>query len=295
MAEVSVSVSKPKVMEYLDLRLYLADYFAYRKNFDNGFSYEAWAQELGFKSRSYLRMIALGRKKATENFVEAFSCQVFDDERDKEYFHYLVLYSQAKRHRDRQLFGKKLVQILHRVNGQKEIESHYEFLADPCMSRLLVLLSFNDLERSPQQLSAILGRDEKYTKMALEKLEELGLAQRETANDRPSWKSVNIKFKVSSKFGDLGLRAFHESSLAGAMDAISLPPAVRRYRSLLVPLSEEELDEFFQAMDAFANEILMKFQSDSYRQRRLFQFNANIYPVTEIVPEKDAESVVFAE
>lgn len=55
-------MKKPNIFEYLDIISYLSDYYMYRKSIHSGFSYESWAAELELKSRSFLRMMVLGKK-----------------------------------------------------------------------------------------------------------------------------------------------------------------------------------------------------------------------------------------
>ena len=271
-----MDMKKPVIFEYLDLTQYLGDYVKFRKAAQGDFSYEKWADELGFKSRSYLRMIIIGKKKATESFEEAFSRQSLFAPQEIEYFHFLILYSQCKTHKERQLYGKKLVHLIHEVSGQKEVASQFTFLSDPVLPRLLILLSFDDLSKNPVSLAPLIGKSTEETLNYLKELEALDLAEQIEG----VWVSKNKKFKVPNRFGDHAVRSFHENSLQEAMKAFDLPAGLRRFRGLMLPLSQEELTELFGMLDVFANEVLLKFQSDRYEGRRLFQLNANILPIT---------------
>ncbi|KYG64966.1 hypothetical protein AZI86_12285 [Bdellovibrio bacteriovorus] len=271
-----MSLQKPVIFEYLDLTQYLCDYVKFRKSAQNDFSYEKWADELGFKSRSYLRMIIIGKKKATESFEEAFVRQALYSAQEIEYFHFLILYSQCKTHKERQLYGKKLVLLIHEVSGQKEVVSQFTFLSDPVLPRLLILLSFDDLARNPQGLAPLINKSSEETLNCLKELESLDLAEHREG----VWISKNKKFKVPNRYGDHAVRSFHENSLQEAMKAFDLPAELRRFRGLMLPLSQDELTELFGMLDVFANEVLLKFQSDRYEGRRLFQLNANILPIT---------------
>jgi hypothetical protein len=52
-------LQKPFPSSYLNIHLYLQDYYAYRKAITAGFSYEIWSRELQIKSRSYLIMVVV--------------------------------------------------------------------------------------------------------------------------------------------------------------------------------------------------------------------------------------------
>lgn len=78
---------------------------------------------------------------------------------------------------------------------------------------------------------------------------------------------------------------FHELSLQQAIQAFHQPAKVRKYRSLLLPLTEEELGELYILLDDFASHQLTRFNAESFKGRRLFQMNINIHPVTKEVTE----------
>lgn len=61
---------RPEIFDYLDARQYLNDLYSYRKSMEPGFSFEAWAEELGFRSRSHLRMCLIGKRKISPLFIE---------------------------------------------------------------------------------------------------------------------------------------------------------------------------------------------------------------------------------
>ncbi|MEN0059555.1 MAG: hypothetical protein AAGB31_12020, partial [Bdellovibrio sp.] len=52
----------PCIYNHSNSRDYLLAYYKHKKEMLPGFSYEAWAQELGYKSRSYLKMIVSGER-----------------------------------------------------------------------------------------------------------------------------------------------------------------------------------------------------------------------------------------
>ena len=80
----------PRVTEYIDIISYLQDYYQWRKSTNKDFSYAFWSEELGFSSRSYIRMIIMGQKKVTKKFVEAFTRSNFNTPIEEEYFLSLI-------------------------------------------------------------------------------------------------------------------------------------------------------------------------------------------------------------
>src|SRR5437868_6446470 len=135
----------PDVFAYLDVLSYLQDYYAFRKSTDKDFSYEKWSDELGFNSRSFLRMIVIGKKKVTPKFIESFSEKRFSSKAETDYFEYLVKYTQSKTAKDRQAYGQKLIQLLKGYQKPDLVEDYTGFISKSLLPRLFALLSFQDV------------------------------------------------------------------------------------------------------------------------------------------------------
>ncbi|MBO9668017.1 MAG: DUF4423 domain-containing protein [Bdellovibrio sp.] len=201
--------AKPVVFEYLDAYQYLQDYYAFRKKLDAGFSYESWAVELNFNSRSFLRMMIYGKKKLTDKVVE----------------------------------------------------------------------------KTPVVLAAILKVSEEVLLEGLAVLHNLKLIELSTTG---KWSSQVDAFRVPDNKGSLNLRKFHEKSLREACQAFDYPKEVRRYKSLLLPMTLDDYEVFNHLLDDFAKEQMARHNPKTYSGRRLFQLNFNIYPVSESL-EKTTE------
>lgn len=278
---MAVTKKLPVVFDYLDINFYLQDYYKFRKNKESDFSYESWSQELALNSRSFLRLLVMGKKKVSPKFVEAFSLLNFATKSEEEYFHFLVKYSQAATQKDKQVFSAKLVQILKRNTNQKYIDDFSDLVSSPQLPRLLTLLGFSDLQTDVETLSNLLDQSVDQVQKSLNKLEELQLATKEKTSVGVIWKTQNTKFKVQDAKGSVDLMKFHEKSLLDAIDAFSAPKELRRYKSLLLPMSVDELQIFYQNMDEFASEQFTRFSVDEYKDRRVFQINLNVHPVTQ--------------
>ncbi len=294
----STSKAKPKVYEYLDVGLFLQDYYQYRKAIRQGFSYEKWADELSFKSRSFLRMMVLGKKKLTPNLVESLAQTLFSQKEEQEYFFCLVKYSQASGVKERHIFGQKMMQILKNHNQPTLISGDDSFTSDPIYARLLSLFSYPDIEKSLQVLSQLISQDEEITLRALTSLESWGhikklaggIGHDATAAAELRWASNVGMFKVADNKGSKSIHQFHEKSLKEAIRAFEMPTSVRSYKSLLLPMTSEDFVVFNEMLNEFSKEQMARHNPREYRGKRVYQVNFNIYPVTEELPEIQAES-----
>ncbi|WP_413561125.1 TIGR02147 family protein [Bdellovibrio sp. HCB209] len=270
-------MDSPQVLNYLDINLYLKDFYQYRKSIEEGFSYDAWAAELEMTNRSYLRQMVIGQKKLNQKTISLFAETYFQEPDLKEYFYCLVSYNQTKKSKDRHMFWQKMVEIIRKQARPQEIKTGDNFVSDPLLPRLLTLLVFEDLDRSEESLAKILGKTAEDIRRAIQALQHLELIE----PDGQQWRSVVEVFRVPDNKGSLDLIQFHTKSLQEALGAFDLPKETRRYKSVLLPMNDQEFDQFNGAMDEFSKEQMVRHNSKSYEMRRLYQVNFNIYPVSE--------------
>ncbi|MGE5086882.1 MAG: TIGR02147 family protein [Bacillota bacterium] len=271
----------PVVFDFLDLSLYLQSYYKYRK-LDKSFSYESWSEELGFnKSRSFLRMILIGKKRASPAFIEAFSKRAFYSEAEKEYFIFLVKYSQAKTHEDKQIYGQKLVRVLRSNLSLQTIEDNAEdFISSPFLPRLFTVVTFRDIKGTAGLYAKLLDASIEQVQNGLEVLKKVQLVSSKVEDGEVIWFALTDRFKVPDEKGSINLLNFHEKSLMDAIAAFDKPKELRSYKSLLLAMNDEELRDFYKSLNEFVAEQMAKYTSNSFDGRRVFQVNFNNYPVT---------------
>lgn len=284
-----MQISKPEVKKYLNVFQYLYDDYNYRKQNEADFSYEKWATELSVNDKSYVRMIVLGKRPMNQKMMDSFSKNLLLNDADKKYFEVLTEYTQSKTREQKELLGQKLISLLKNELDQLEIKSHFDFLSNPLLPRLQVFLSFNDIDQSPKNLAWLLNSTENDIESALQKLLDLNLVQK----NEKGFSVLKKSFKVPDQFGDLGLEAYYHQNLVDAKNAIQLPKAERRFRSLLLPMNSDEFNQYVNTLNDFASGLLAKYNADDFSDRRLYQLHFNIIPVSQeqfaTRPEKHLE------
>jgi uncharacterized protein (TIGR02147 family) len=267
---------RPNPKKYLNIFQFLQDCYQQRKSQEKDFSYELWARELQASDKSYVRLMVLGKRPLNDKMIAAFAENLNLDASEKEYFTDLTHYTQSKSPEQKKVFGKKLIHSLKDDLQQLDVSAHYEFLSNPLLPRLQVMLSFQDLDQSAQSLSWLLGVPAEEIESGLQTLLKLKLIEDQAGLLRP----LKSSFKVSDHFGDLGLEAFYTQNLEEAQKAMQLPAKERRFKSLFLPLNIPEFDEFLGNLQGFVREQLVRFNPDTYADRKLYQVHMNIIPVS---------------
>lgn len=269
--------TKPILFEYMSATSYLYDLMLFRKSVEPGFTFESWACELGFKSRSFLNMVLNQERNITPQFIDALAASTAFSTDEKTYFSFLVLHNQSSSESEKINYLDRLLEFKGKQKDLVEIQNHKAFLSSPLMPKLLVLLSFIDIDRRLQGLSEFLREDTSKIEMTLKQLEALQLA----SSVNGIWSPTKKSFKVPKNLGAEALAEYHNHSLQEAMAAQKLPSALRRYRSLLLPLSESDYENLLLDIEALASKAVAKYDSDLLHEKRLYKLNMNIFPVTE--------------
>lgn len=273
------------IFHYLDPYLAMQNYYQMRKTYEAGFSYTVWAQELGVQSSSTLRMMVNGNKKLSMGLAEKFLERSLSGQDEKNYFRLLVVYAHSGTASEKAAAWSALSQILVNRIEQKETADYFTYVSDPLIPKLQTMLSFDDQSWTEENLAQVLTTSSQAIREGLEKLQRIGMAESHEHNDVLVWRSKEALVKVSEKLGDVALAAYHNACLDEAKMAQSLPKESRRFRSLLVPISEEEFANLTKEIDIFVKQTLQKYQSNKYEGRRVYKLNLNYFPVSQFVKQ----------
>lgn len=281
----------PDVKSYLDVRLFLQDVYAYRKQKDVTFSYQVWADELEIASKSYLRFAIVGRRKISPELVTKFCKFLFQNESDYEYFTLLVCYSQADDPIQKKIFGRKLISFLKSKEDVQEIN-----LPDLCKSPMAVMvrnvLTFADAVKDEKSLSHVFDTDPKKMKSVLASLHAAGWIEKDENSSNPlkeeikgavdHWIATKKVIKIADSPQDPSIAFYHENSLKTALLQASLIPVNERsFRSLGLALSAAQYGELMADWDEFVRALFLKYDSELFFEKRMYQINFNLFPWTK--------------
>ncbi|WP_413583208.1 TIGR02147 family protein [Bdellovibrio sp. HCB288] len=269
----------PQVWQFHKATEYLKAHYEFRKKLDPGFSYDVWSLELGYKSRSFIKMVVAGQRNLTSDFIQTFSAKMVFSSEEAAYFLLIASHEQAESEPERALYMDKIFECRGRRMDLRILENQDEFLLDAELPKILLLLGFQDIKKTPQYLAEITGMDVLMMKARLEKLSSMGLATFKDLN----WEPIDESFRVPKKFGNAALASYHNAALTEAMAAQKIETRLRRFRSLLLPLGEADFDSLLIDIENLVGKSIEKYNHKELQNRRLYKMNVNLYPVTELV------------
>lgn len=269
--------SLPQVRRYLCVATYLQDYYKFRKLMDSKFSYEEWAAELGFKSRTYMRLLCQGKRALTSDFVDIFSEKINLSGEDREHLILLSLYDQAKGPQYKEIYRAKILSSLASDEYQLDLKEYTEFLS--CLSLPLIhtLLAVNNLQATDVKLAHLLTESVEFIQLRLVTLQKMGLASQKDG----IWFSIQRSFKVQGESRNQALALYNKNNLKEAESFISQHDEIKRFRSVHFAFNEEQIVEMDKEIENFFSFLKNKYSCPKSNSDRYFKMNLQLYPVTQ--------------
>ncbi len=273
--------ARPIIFEYLQMESFLSDWYRYRKLHERQFSFQRWSEELSLTSRSYLRFMVLGKRRLSVDLTEKFvqNMKLVGDE--AEYFRLLVQLGVATNPLAQQSVQSRLREIWRKQSQGFEIEDTQSLLADPACP---IVFSFLTMVPAPfplQRMAEALHLPVSQLRLCLETLQKLELVElTHLENGEVDFFLKEKMFKIKAEAHAPFIQAFHMLGLEQAKEAHALPFSERKYRSLVLSLSEEGKKKLEVLIDNFAREATAVLSEDQ-KATRVFRIGLQFFPVSE--------------
>lgn len=276
-------MKKPNLFEYLDVGLYLKDYYKFRKAKENGFSYELWVDELGLKSRGHLRSIVIGETKLTENLILDFIKGLKLNDPEAEYFALLTRYSTTTSNELKSVYGKTLLPFWKAQLHKIEISNSDDFLSDSAIPVVFTYLSFEDSACAINEICQALGYPYERVQNALKCLIWWKLIDGDVSpHGDIKYRTIKTYFNVPSAANNNYLKNFHIEGLALAKQAHDYPAEIRKYYSTFVAFSPEQFLEAQRMIQECQDRILAMVEDSCLGDRQIYRINVQVFPASHI-------------
>ena len=279
------------LFSYLDPNQFLQDYYRSRKLVEKGFSYEKWAKELGVSSRSYLRQWVCGERDISTKFIPQLVSYLQLNEKEQEYFSYLIQMKKSKTEEEREYYFSKVNRLYKVKDSRVKVVENNHFLYSYLVPRLQVLLNDKESAMTSYQLAEILDEQESTIENLLQQMHQEGFAEKETYGEEVLWFSHMGQFFVPTENQSGFIREFHKQSLAEAVEAIDgKHPSERHYESAVINLTEQEYSLVIKKLGDSLQDILDEYRDKPLENKRIYQINTNIIPVSQKIEFKKKQN-----
>ncbi len=274
----------PKIFKYLDFRVFMRDFYEDRKARDPNFSFAVWNSRADFKSRSYLRLVMVGKRDLSPDSMLKVAQALELNKKESEFFDLLVRFNQAKNLETREYYLKQVLKISHR-GATENIRDNYLFLSSYKAPRILSYLVMEDVNRSPEKMCQVFSLASEDLNEILESLKNLGLIS--WVPESSEWRANVRQVEAPSQLGNLAIQSFHKKMLKESESAIQLDPTLRQLLSITLTLSEDQYADCIQEIHSFADFLLQRFQTQTGNNKKIHHLNLQLIPVSEVLIRRD--------
>jgi len=268
----------PELLEYLEYREYLRDWFTESKREHRFTSYRYLSQKTGLDPAWIVRVFQK-EGHLSEEVVPTFIRLCGFDERRAEYFRVLHRFCKAKSPEDQREHYNRLME-LREVGGRRLESPELVYFSDWGTTALRALIGItqdtSNIETLGQRLSPPISSEEART--ALEVLQKLGLVK---PDGRKGWNITDRIVTTGSEVQSSAVRQFHRRTLELAQESLDRhKPEERDITSVTLTLHEEDLAEIKERIGEFRRGLL-QFARASENANRVYHLNIAVFPLSE--------------
>ena len=267
------------VLNYVDYRLFLRDYYLERKSNNKTYSYQLMADRAGFKSKSFLKLVIDGKKNLSRESIKKLTTLLKLNGKHLSYFQDLVEYNQASSHEMREYLFKRLSEY-RSENARKLIQKDcYDFYSQwyhNTIRELVTQVDFKeDYEWLSRQLIPKITANEAKRSVSL--LLSLGFLKKSGKIYQQTDPIITTGDEVLSR----AVKEFHEQNSRLIREAVEKFSKTQRDISCVVlGLSDKGFGEVKKEIQKF-RKTLLDIASRDASQCAVYHVNCQLFPTTQ--------------
>lgn len=277
-AEENMKQSMPDVLQYTNYRVFLHDYYAYKKSTSAAFSLRFFAAKAGLSSHAHLKLVMDGKRNITKNtVVKIIQGLNLTDERAA-YFENLVFFNQAKTDKEKAFYYGKLVKSTPGSRLHKMDQAQFRIFTEWYHSVIREMVELRGFNPAPEWISRRLGGTITPAQAAesLNLLSSLGLISR-TAN---GYRQAQSLITTDDEVNDLLVKQYHRQMLDLAKDSMEDVPAEKRDISAVTfAIQRKDFPALKKHLQLMRKELL-DFSSEAGTGEDVVQVNIQLFPLT---------------
>lgn len=268
------------IYNYTDYQKYLKEWYEFKKNQPEGFSYRTMNDVMGFTSPNYLKLIIDGDRHVGRSSIKKIVDGLQLSKLEGEYFSYLVFFAKAKNHVDRNFYYGQIARIrnskiIGEITNDKYI--YYDSWYNPIIRELVVGKVKNKINYSELAREVHPSIHHKQAKKAVELLEDLGFI---TVDDAGVFHHASPLINTVNELNSCALKLYHSKMIELGKESINNQPSDKREISAAtLRVSEKGFSRIKKRIQEFREELLHIAQEDTDVDR-VAQINMQLFPVS---------------
>ena len=271
-------IVEPDVLQYTNYRVYLRDYYEFKKKTVPAFSLRFFAEKAGLSSHAHLKLTIDGKRNITKNTVVKLIHGLGLDGQRAAYFESLVFFNQAQTDADKQVYYAQLLKASPRSKLHKMDAAQFRIFREWHHSAILEMVALKDFRPIPDWISKRLGGliTPVQVTESLKLLVELGLLVK-TAN---GYRQRDPLITTDDEVQDMMVKMYHLQMLKLSADMLSaLPGPQRDISALTFSIKREDFPNLKKHLQLMRKELL-DFSAKAGEGEDVVQINIQLYPLT---------------
>lgn len=272
------------VYGYTDFRMYLRDFYAFRKDGSHGYSFRAFSKSAGFTSPNILKLVIEGDRNispdATQKFIKALGLKG----QMAEYFATLVRMNQAKSDADKEYYFAILQKLTPQAKRRDLSAESLKYLSHWLFPVIREMVALKDFRDDPYWISRrIIGNaTTAEIGQALQFLIKEGFIEKIDG----TFVAKDNMVLTSDEVRSLAIRNYHRQMLDQAKESLdTLAIEDREFGAVTFVLPEQAMAELKYKMKVFRRDLHAWAMQVAEEQggEIVVQINAQMYPHTRKV------------
>ncbi|MCQ2092024.1 MAG: TIGR02147 family protein [Fibrobacter sp.] len=269
---------EPDVLQYTNYRVYLRDYYEYKKKTVSAFSLRFFAEKAGLSSHAHLKLAIDGKRNITKNTVTKLIHGLGLENQRAAYFESLVFFNQATTDEDKKIYYAQLVKASPRSKLHKMDSAQLRIFKEWHHSAILEMVGLKDFRPIPEQISKRLRGliTPAQATESLNLLLELGLLVK-TAN---GYRQSNPLITTDDEVQDIMVKMYHNQMLALSTRMLNdLPGEERDVSALTFGIKRSDFANLKKHLQLMRKELL-DFSAKAGEAEEVVQINLQLFPLT---------------
>ena len=269
---------EPDVLQYTNYRVYLRDYYEFKKKTVPAFSLRFFAEKAGLSSHAHLKLTIDGKRNITKNTVVKLIHGLGLQNQRATYFESLVFFNQAQTDADKQVYYAQLLKASPRSKLHKMEQAQFRIFREWHHSAILEMVALKDFRPIPDWISKRLGGlvTPAQVTESLKLLVELGLLVK-TAN---GFRQRDPLITTDDEVQNMMVKMYHLQMLKLSATMLSdLPAHQRDISALTFSIRREDFPNLKKHLQLMRKELL-DFSAKAGEAEDVVQINIQLYPLT---------------
>ena len=274
------------IFKYDNYRLFLKDYFQYKKETTKSFSIRNFARKVDISSNSFISKVIQGTRNISEDTIGRFATAMDLKGKKELYFRHLVYYTQEKEPLKKDKFYEELIKLKSNTKYQKMQESQYKYFSEwyyPVIRHLAVNVEWNE---DFAVLAKLVDPPIKPSdaKNAIKDLLECGLLLKEEDEYK-----LNANFLLTEGIPAYYKRQGRRKVLEKGIRAADVQAPTKRYTTFYtMAVTKENYDKIIGCYEQFEKQML-EIMAGDYSPEKIYQVIFQAFPLSKDFPEKESD------